>query len=76
VVAFAVKAFERVRARVALLGFKSRRISLIVSFTAPHKMLVMVSRMWTITLNTLGLLNTTYPYCVTPLPTILALRNT
>ena len=75
-VTFVVKTFERVRARIALLSLKSGRVSLIISFTAPHKMLVMVSRMWTVILNGLGPLNMTYPCCVTLLPTILALRNT
>jgi len=43
VVTFAVKAFEHMGAWVALLGLKSRRIDLVVSFATPSKMPVMIS---------------------------------
>ena len=42
-VAFAVKVFECMGARITLLGLESRRIGLVVSFATLSKMPVMIS---------------------------------
>jgi len=41
VISFAIGALERIRAKFALLGFKSRRISFVVSLTTPTELSMM-----------------------------------
>ena len=57
----------------ALLGFKSGRIKLVVSFATPSKVMIMNGKVRSIVLNAFGSLNATYSYHMTPFPAILAL---
>ena len=72
----AVKALEHVRARVALLSFRPKRVRFGGSFTTPSKLAMMFSYMRAIAFYTFGSLDMAYPCQMTPLPTILALRDT
>jgi len=74
-IAFAVKTFERMRARFILLSFWSRGIYFVVSFAALSKMTMMNSLVRPIAFNTFSPLGTTYPGHVTPFPAILALQD-
>ena len=73
---FAIEVLKHVRARIALLSFELRRIWFGVSFTTPSKLTMMFSYMRAIAFYTFGSLDIAYPCWMTPLPTILALRNT
>jgi len=74
-IAFAVKTFERIRARFILLSFWSRGIYFVVSFAASSKMTMTNSLVRPIAFNTFNPLGTTYPGHVTPFPAILALQD-
>ena len=71
-----IEILETMRARIAFLSFKSRRINFVVSFATPCKITVIISEMWTITFCTFRILNTTNPSRMPPFPTVFALRNT
>jgi len=73
---FTVKALECVRARVALLSFEPRRVQFGVSFTTPSKLAMMFSQIRAIAFYAFGSLDMAHFYQMTPLPTILALRDT
>jgi len=73
---FVVKALERIRARVTLLSFELRRVQFGISFTIPSKLVMIFSQMRAILFYIFGSLDTAYPCQMTPLPTILALRDT
>jgi len=65
-----------VRTRIALLSFEPRRIRFGVSFTTSSKLTMMFSYMRAIAFYTFRSLDMAYPCQMTPLPTILALRDT
>jgi len=56
-----VETLEHVRTRFTFLGFKSRGIYFVVSFTAPRKVAVIVSEMWSIAFSTFRPLDATNP---------------
>jgi len=60
----------------ALLGFKSRRVKFIVSFTTLCKVMMVISQIWPITFGTFRILNMANSYSVPLFPTIFALRST
>ena len=68
-----VGAFEGVMVQFTLLGLKSWGISFFISFAIPGKVMMMFSFMRTVTLNTFGLLDSTWVHWMSPL---LALGNT
>jgi len=73
---FAIEALEHVRARITLLSFEPRRIQFGISFTTPSKLVMMFSHMRAIAFYAFGSLDMAYPCQMTPLPTILALKDT
>jgi len=56
-VALAVRAFERVRAWFALLGFKPRRVDLGICLATPTKFSIVFRSVGTITFDVLGTLD-------------------
>jgi len=57
VISFAIGALERMRARFALLGFKSRRISFVVSLTTLTELSMMFQLVRAVTFNAFCSLN-------------------
>jgi len=57
VISFAIGALEQMRARFTLLGFKSRRISFVVSLTTPTELSMMFRLVRAITFNAFCSLN-------------------
>ena len=57
VISFAIGALERMRARFALLDFKSRRISFIVSLTTPTELSMMFQLVRAVIFNAFCSLN-------------------
>jgi len=75
VISFAIGALKQMRARFALLGFKSRRISFVVSLTTPTELSMMFRLVRAITFNAFCSLNPARQGGVTPFPAILAKRD-
>jgi len=73
---FAIKALKCVWARIVFLSFELRRIRFGVSFTTPSKLMMMFSHMRAIAFYAFGSLDIANPCRMTPLLTILALRDT
>ena len=73
---FVIEILEYVRVRIALLSFESRRIRFGVSFTIPSKLTVKFSHMRAVVFYAFGSLDMAYLCQMTPLPTILILRDT
>jgi len=71
-----VEILKHIRTRFAFLGFKSRGIYFVVSFIAPCKVIVIVSKMWSIAFSTFRSLDATNPSRIPPFPTVFTLRNT
>ena len=69
----AVWAFEGVGARFTFLGFEPRWVSLIVSFAAPRKLLVINRLVGAITLDTFRPLDFAHTWCMTLFPTVFTL---
>jgi len=60
---------------LALLGFKTRRINLEICFATPSKIMMMLSFVRTIALDTSRSLKMACKYHVAPLPAVFALEN-
>jgi len=73
---FAIEALERMWARITFLSFKPRRIQFGVSFTIPSKLAIMLSHIRAIAFYAFGSLDIANSCQITPLLTILALRDT
>ena len=76
VVTLAVDAFEGMGTIFTLFGFKTREISLEVSFAVPSKVIMMFHFMGAIAFQVPSLLKTIWEDSVTPLPTALILWDT
>jgi len=76
VIAPTIRAFERVRAWIALLSLETQRVCLFVYFVAPPKFTVVLRFVWAIAFDALGALDSAREGCVTPLPAVFALRYT
>jgi len=76
VISFTIGALERIRTRFALLGFKSRRISFIVSFAIPTELSVVFQLVRAVTFNTSCSLDPARKGGVAPFPAILTKRDT
>jgi len=75
VISFTIRALERMRARFTLPGFKSRRISFVVSFTTPTELSMMFQLVRAVTFNTFCSLNPARQGGMTPFPAILTKRD-
>jgi len=75
VISFAIGALERMRARFALLGFKSRRISFVVSLTTPTELSMMFRLVRAVTFNAFCSLNPARQGSMTPFPAILTKQD-
>jgi len=75
VISFTIRALERMRARFALLGFKSRRISFVVSLTTPTELSMMFRLVRAVTFNAFCSLNPARQGGMTLFPAILTKRN-
>jgi len=75
-VSMIVGALEGVKARFALLSLKLRRVSFFIHFATPPKLAMIFGFVRSVTLDTLGSLNTAEHSCMSPLLAILALRDT
>jgi len=75
VISFTIGALERMRTRFALLGFKSRRISFIVSFATPTELSVVFRLVRAITFNAFCSLDPARKDGVTPFPAILTKQD-
>ena len=71
-----IEALEGVRVRFALLSLESREVSFFIHFAIPPKLAIIFRFVRSIALDTLGSLNIAGHSCVSPLPAILALRDT
>ena len=71
-----IEILETMRARIAFLSFKSRRINFVISFATPCKIVVIISEMQTITFCTFRTLDVTNPSQILPFLAVFALRNT
>ena len=71
--ALAVWIFEWMRARFALLGFKSRRVSLLISFITPHKLTVMNGLVGAVTFDIFYLLDSVRTWHMILFPTVFIL---
>ena len=72
--ALAVWIFEWIRTRFILLGFKLRRVSLLISFTTPHKLAIMDSLVGAIIFDTFCSLDFAHTWYMTPFPIVFTLR--
>jgi len=75
VISFTIGALERMRARFALLGFKSRRIGFIVSLATPTELSMMFRLVRAVAFNAFSSLNPARQGGVTPFPAILTKRD-
>ena len=71
----AIRAFERMRAQFAFLGFQPWWVNLGVSFATPAKFSVVFRFVWAVTFDTFGSLDFARECYVAPLPTVFALWN-
>jgi len=60
-------------AEISLLGLQTQRVNIVIYLAAPPKLAMMLQLVEAITFDILGLLNPTKPYCISPLPAVLAL---
>ena len=74
-ISFTIGALERIRARFTLLGFKSRRISFIVSLATPTELSMMFQLVRAIAFNAFFSLNPARQGGVSPFPAILTKRD-
>ena len=74
-IAMAIRVFEQMRARFALLGFQPRWVNLGVSFTTLAKFSVVFRFVWAVTFDAFGSLDFARECCVVLLPTVFALWN-
>ena len=72
-IASTIRAFEQVRAWIALLSLKAQRVCLFICFAAPPKFSVVLRFVWTIALDILGALDFAREDCVFPPPAVFAL---
>ena len=75
VIALTIRAFERVRAWIALFSLETWRVCLLVRFAAPPKFMVVLRFVWTIVLDALGALDSAREGCVTPPPAVFTLGH-
>lgn len=75
VISFTIGVLEQMRARFALLGFKSRRIDFVVSFAAPTELSIVFRLVRAVAFNASCSLNPVQQGGVTLFPAILAKRN-
>ena len=75
-ITFVVGTLEGIETQFPLLCFKSKKISLFISFTTLDKLLVMYRLVRATTFDTSHALNSAYTYSMISLPTILTLWNT
>jgi len=75
VISFAIGALEQMRARFTLLGFKSRRISFVISLTTPTELSMMFQLVRAVTFNAFCSLNPARQGGVTPFPAILTKQD-
>jgi len=74
-ITFTIGTLEDMGTQFPLLYPESRRVSLLISFTTPNKLLVMYRLVRAIAFDTSHILNSVYICSMTLLPTILTLRN-
>jgi len=74
-ISFTIGALERMRARFALLGFKSRRISFIVSLAIPTKLSMMFQLVRAVAFNAFCSLNPARQGGMSPFPAILTKQD-
>ena len=72
--ALAVWIFEWIEARFTLLGFKPRRVSLLISFTTSCKLVIMDSLVGTIIFDIFCSLDFAHTWYMTLFPTVFTLR--
>jgi len=75
-ISFTIGVLEQMRARFALLGFKSRRISFIISLATPTELSMMFQLVRAIAFNAFRSLNHTRQGGMFPFPAILTKRDT
>ena len=68
-----IRALERVWAWFVFLCLKMKRVHLLIHLTTPPEFTVVFRFVGTITLDTLGILDSARKSCMTPLPAILTL---